>query len=71
MAILSLGARRRFLIRKRGGGPSVRYEVGEGDLLVMGGSCQRTFEHAVPKTTRAVCPRISVRNPDPGRAVRV
>jgi alkylated DNA repair dioxygenase AlkB len=60
VAILSLGGRRRFLIRKRGGGPSRRYDLGEGDLLVMGGSCQRTFEHAVPKTTRTVAPRISV-----------
>jgi alkylated DNA repair dioxygenase AlkB len=38
----------------------VRYEIGHGDLLVMGGSCQRTWEHAVPKTTQAVGPRISV-----------
>ncbi len=60
VAILSLGARRRFLIRQRGGGPSRRYDLGEGDLLVMGGSCQRTFEHAVPKTMRTVAPRISV-----------
>jgi alkylated DNA repair dioxygenase AlkB len=27
---------------------------------VMGGSCQRTWEHAVPKTARPVGPRISV-----------
>ena len=40
--------------------PSLRYEVGHGDLLVMGGSCQRTWEHAVPKTAQAVGPRISV-----------
>jgi alkylated DNA repair dioxygenase AlkB len=37
-----------------------RFEVGHGDLLVMGGSCQRTWEHAIPKTTQAVGPRISV-----------
>ena len=33
---------------------------GHGDLLVMGGSCQRTWEHAIPKTARTVGPRISV-----------
>src|SRR5215472_1639081 len=61
VAILSLGAPRAFLMRPRGGGgPSRRYEIGHGDLLVMGGSCQRTWEHAVPKTARAVGPRISV-----------
>jgi alkylated DNA repair dioxygenase AlkB len=38
----------------------VRYQLGHGDLLVMGGSCQRTWEHAVPKTTAAAGPRISI-----------
>lgn len=60
IAILSLGAPRALLLRPRGGGPSRRYEVGHGDLLVMGGSCQRTWDHAVPKTTRPTGPRISV-----------
>ena len=60
VAILSLGAPRAFVLRPRGGGASVRYEIGHGDLLVMGGSCQRTWEHAVPKTAQAVGPRISV-----------
>jgi alkylated DNA repair dioxygenase AlkB len=60
VAILSLGAPRALLLRPRGGGASLRYEIGHGDLLVMGGSCQRTWEHAVPKTARAIGPRISV-----------
>ena len=60
VAILSLGAPRAFSLRPRGGGKSLRYEVGHGDLLVMGGSCQRTWEHSVPKTAKAVGPRISV-----------
>lgn len=60
VAILSLGAPRALLLRPRHGGPSRRYEVGHGDLLVMGGSCQRTWDHSVPKTTRATGPRISV-----------
>ena len=60
VAILSLGAPRALALRPRGGGASVRYEIGHGDLLVMGGSCQRTWEHAVPKTAQSVGPRISV-----------
>ena len=60
VAIVSLGAARRLLLRPRGGGPALRYDLGHGDLLVMGGSCQRTWEHAVPKTARPVGPRISV-----------
>jgi alkylated DNA repair dioxygenase AlkB len=42
-----------------GSGPQ-RYSLGHGDLLVMGGSCQRTWEHAVPKSSRPTGPRISV-----------
>jgi alkylated DNA repair dioxygenase AlkB len=60
VAIVSLGAARRFLLRPRGGGPGIRLEVGAGDLLVMGGSCQRTWEHAVPKSRRPTGPRVSV-----------
>jgi alkylated DNA repair dioxygenase AlkB len=61
VAIVSLGTPRPLLLRPRGGGPRpLRFEVGHGDLLVMGGSCQRTWEHAVPKTSQPVGPRISV-----------
>lgn len=60
VAIVSLGASRRFLMRPRGGGAARRFQVAPGDLLVMGGSCQRTWEHAVPKCARALGPRISV-----------
>lgn len=60
VAILSVGAPRDLLLRPRGGGPSVRIPAGHGDLLVMGGSCQRTWDHCVPKTTAPVGPRISV-----------
>ena len=60
VAIVSLGTPRALLLRPRSGGASRRFEVGHGDLLVMGGSCQRTWEHAVPKTTQPVGPRMSV-----------
>jgi alkylated DNA repair dioxygenase AlkB len=60
VAIVSLGTPRPLMLRPRGGGTSLRFEVGHGDLLVMGGSCQRTWEHAVPKTSQPVGPRISV-----------
>lgn len=66
VAIVSLGAPRRLLVRPRGGGRSRRYELGQGDLFVMGGTCQRTFDHAVPKTTRSVGPRISLQFRQPG-----
>jgi alkylated DNA repair dioxygenase AlkB len=60
VAIVSVGAPRALLLRPRGGGATQRHPVGHGDLLVMGGSCQRTWEHAVPKTSKPVGPRISI-----------
>ncbi|MGI5324048.1 alpha-ketoglutarate-dependent dioxygenase AlkB [Actinomadura nitritigenes] len=60
VAILSVGAPRPLMLRPRGGGPAIKRELGHGDLIVMGGSCQRTWDHAIPKSTRAVGPRISV-----------
>lgn len=61
VAIVSFGAPRPLLLRPRGGGgSSLRFPVGHGDLIVMGGSCQRTWEHAIPKTARPVGPRVSV-----------
>ena len=60
VAILSLGEARRLSLRPRAGGASRSFPVGHGDLLVMGGSCQRTWEHAVLKTARPVGPRISI-----------
>ena len=61
VAIVSLGTPRALMLRPRSGaGESMRYLVGHGDLLVMGGTCQRTWEHCVPKTARPTGPRISV-----------
>ena len=60
VAIVSLGAPRVFALRPRGGGSALRLRHGHGDLLVMGGSCQRTWEHCIPKTSRPTGPRISI-----------
>ncbi|WP_372477420.1 alpha-ketoglutarate-dependent dioxygenase AlkB [Nocardia australiensis] len=60
VAIVSVGAPRTLMLRPHGGGESLRYQVGHGDLLVMGGTCQRTWEHAVPKTRKPAGPRISI-----------
>ena len=59
VAVVSLGEPRRFLMRRAGGGPSQSWMVGWGDLLVMGGSCQATYEHAIPKCRRAG-PRMAI-----------
>ena len=67
VAIVSLGEPRRFLLRpKGGGGPSIRLTPGHGDLLVMGGTCQHTWDHCVPK-----CAAPARGSPDVPRARRV
>jgi alkylated DNA repair dioxygenase AlkB len=60
VAIVSFGSPRPLMLRPVGGGESLRFPLGHGDLVVMGGSCQRTWEHCIPKTAKAVGPRVSV-----------
>ncbi|HVR33644.1 MAG TPA: alpha-ketoglutarate-dependent dioxygenase AlkB [Acidimicrobiia bacterium] len=59
VAIVSLGEPRPFRVRPKGGGPSTGWSAGRGDLIVMGGSCQRTHDHSIPKVASAG-PRIAV-----------
>lgn len=58
--VLSLGATRRFLVRPRAGGKSIAFIVETGDLVVMGGRCQRDWVHMVPKEAQRTGARISV-----------
>jgi alkylated DNA repair dioxygenase AlkB len=69
VATVSLGARRKFLLRRRGTSKTLhRLEPGHGDLVVMGGECQVEWEHTVPKTKQSVGARMSVtiRHSKPG-----
>ena len=66
MATVSCGATRRFVLSPVAGGPSTSFDLGHGDLLVMGGTIQRTFRHGVPKTNRAVGPRLCIMFRPPG-----
>lgn len=70
IAILTTGARRPFMIKNRHVPPGRRlldddsdgvdFAPGSGDLLVMGGSCQSDWLHAVPKVRGAIAGRISI-----------
>jgi alkylated DNA repair dioxygenase AlkB len=60
VATVSLGQPRKFLLRPTDGGASIAYQLGRGDLVVMGGTCQRTWRHAIPKVAQAAGPRIAV-----------
>lgn len=59
VAVVSLEGPRHFLVRPLHGGASTSFSVGWGDLLVMGGTCQRLFEHGVPKVRHAA-PRMAI-----------
>lgn len=59
VATVSLGEPRRFLLRPAEGGRSIALPAGRGDLIVMGGTCQRTWRHAIPKVAHAG-PRIAL-----------
>jgi alkylated DNA repair dioxygenase AlkB len=67
VAIVSLGATRPFALRPKSGGAGLRLSVGHGDLLVMGGSCQRTWLHSIPRVSGCLGARISIQfRPDWG-----
>ncbi len=59
VAIVSVGARRSLVLQPNDGGGGHRFDLGHGDLLVMGGTTQATWRHGVPKVARAQ-PRISI-----------
>jgi len=59
VALISIGERRRLLMRPKGGGRSTVFWLGRGDLFVTGGRAQRKWEHTVPRTAHAG-PRISI-----------
>src|SRR5690606_24762188 len=61
IASLSLGATRRFSLRHRcRAGQRVDLELPHGSLLLMRGATQANWQHAVPRTARAVGPRINL-----------
>jgi alkylated DNA repair dioxygenase AlkB len=60
VVIVSVGAARPFRVRPIGGGASHRWDVGHGDLLVMGGACQHDWQHCVPKVAHVDGPRLSI-----------
>lgn len=60
VVLVSLGEPRRFLVRPHGGGPSRSFSLGRGDLLITGGTFQRTWEHTIPRVSGHAGPRISL-----------
>ena len=59
IASLSLGATRKFKLKRKVDGLTFDYELTSGSLLVMLPGCQDEWLHAVPKTARSVGERIN------------
>ena len=68
VGILSVGERRPFLLRPAAGGASRRFMLGDGDLIVLGGTTQAFWQHAVPKLAHAG-PRLSIMVRDESRSL--
>lgn len=68
--VLTLGATRRFLLKPRKGGRSLAFEPASGDLVVMGGRCQRDWVHCVPKSADPCGARVSVNFQSSAQAAR-
>jgi alkylated DNA repair dioxygenase AlkB len=60
IASLSFGHPRRFVLRHERTGARHELALGNGALLVMRGRTQSHYRHAVPKTARAVGPRLNL-----------
>jgi alkylated DNA repair dioxygenase AlkB len=60
VATVTFGSERDFLLRHRGSKELLTCRMGQGSLLVMGGTSQHHWLHAVPKTEDVVGERISL-----------
>lgn len=57
---ISLGSTRRFDLMRKKGRRLVKLQLEHGSLLVMGGACQHTWRHALPKAAAVSEPRLNL-----------
>ncbi|MBM4071956.1 MAG: alpha-ketoglutarate-dependent dioxygenase AlkB [Planctomycetes bacterium] len=57
---ISLGAERRFVLRHTRSGRRLEYVLGHGSLLIMAGTLQHFWQHALPKTKDEVGERVNL-----------
>jgi len=61
IASVSLGAPRRFLLRRRDDhAKKAEVLLDHGDLLMMGGQTQRHYQHSLPKSARPLAERLNL-----------
>jgi alkylated DNA repair dioxygenase AlkB len=57
---ISLGAERRFVLRHNRTRERIEYDLQHGSLLIMAGTLQHFWQHALPKTPRPAGERINL-----------
>ncbi|OLQ92288.1 DNA repair protein [Vibrio panuliri] len=60
IASVSLGAVRKFAIKRKDGSAKLDFHLNHGSLLVMAGELQHHWRHSLPKTKRISEPRINL-----------
>jgi alkylated DNA repair dioxygenase AlkB len=60
IASVSLGAVREFILEHKKTRQQLSYRLAHGSLLIMGGTCQHHWVHALPKTREQVGERINL-----------
>ncbi|QBY05117.1 alpha-ketoglutarate-dependent dioxygenase AlkB [Thalassotalea sp. HSM 43] len=60
IASLSFGHPRRFCLRNKSSGEKLQIALKSGSLLLMRGNVQNEWQHAVPKSTKAMAGRINL-----------
>ena len=60
IASISLGSVRQFVLKHKKSGEKLKFDLAPGTLLIMGGTCQHHWVHALPKTKSLVGERINL-----------
>jgi alkylated DNA repair dioxygenase AlkB len=60
IASLSYGATRSFVLRHKTSKRTLKFDLGDGNLLLMGGALQRHWMHGINKTAKPTGPRLNL-----------
>ena len=60
IASVSFGSARKFVLKNNATKETVEYQLGNGDMLVMGPGTQQAWKHSVPRTKKLVGPRLNL-----------
>jgi alkylated DNA repair dioxygenase AlkB len=60
IASLSYGATRTFILRHKRSGRTLKFDLADGNLLLMAGALQQNWLHGINKTAKPVEPRLNL-----------